>query len=261
MRLTPFRLALVLGTALAAAPACLAQNPPDAATPDVTAPIPDPMQIEPAPPPDQTQAPAPTAAPPTPLPAPTPPPAAAVPPAPTPAPAATPPAAQPEAKPADPIANVLGPEVRVLGYSIRPPKDYTSFAVPAQRRGRRDFIWQGAIHQDKYVTTIGVSVSGLETRTADPDRAFMVDFYKSMTVALSDVVISPSQPVMVGGMHAIRATWTGKLATKTTRLTIQGFVYAIRDGSIRLSVTGVDSSPYFATTFPAMNASALSLHK
>lgn len=250
MKLTPFRLIFALAAALALGPACLAQSPdpitPAQAAPDQTAPVPDPGQPAPMPP----------AAPPEPV----------APPAPIPPalpPASSPPAAPPAptATPADPYANILGPEVKVLGYSLRPPKDYTYMALPiVPGRKRRDFAWQGALHQDGYVTSLVVGVTRL---TAEPsaEREFMVGFFKSLSRTLTDAAMSSTQPGTIGGMPALRATWAGKLRTAHSRLVVQGFIYVIQDGTIGVSVAGTDSVPSFAATFPALNASALSLHK
>jgi len=246
MKPTPFRLILGLAAALALGPACLAQSP-DPVPPDQAAPAPDPSQTPPP-----TPAPIPPAAPP---PAPTPPPAAAPAPAPMPAPAA------PPATPADPYAGILGPEVKILGYGIRPPKDYTYMALPIVRgQKRRDFAWQGALHQDGYVTSLVVGVTHL---TAEPnaEREFMVGFFKSLSRTLTDAAMSSAQPGTVGGLPALRATWAGRLVTAHSRLTVQGFIYVIQDGTIGVSVAGTDSVPSFTATFPALNDSALSLHK
>lgn len=248
MKPTSFRLIFALAAALALGPACLAQSP-DPMTPAQAAPAPD--QNAPVPDPGQP-APMPPAAPPEPVPPP-----AALPPAPSPPPA--PPA--PTATPADPYANILGPEVKVLGYGIRPPKDYTYMALPiVPGRKRRDFAWQGALHQDGYVTSLVVGVTRL---TAEPnaEREFMVGFFKSLSRTLTDAAMSSTQPGTIGGMPALRATWAGKLRTTHSRVTIQGFIYVIQDGTIGVSVAGTDSVPSFAATFPALNASALSLHK
>jgi len=248
MKPTSYRLIFALAAAFALGPACLAQSPDPmmpaqaAPAPDQTAPVPDPGQPAPMPP----------AAPPEPVPppAPTPP---ALPPAPIlpPAPAA----------PVDPYAGILGPEVKILGYGIRPPKDYTYMALPIVRgQKRRDFAWQGALHQDGYVTSLVVGVTHL---TAEPnaEREFMVGFFKSLSRTLADAAMSSAQPGTVGGLPALRATWAGRLVTAHSRLTIQGFIYVIQDGTIGVSVAGTDSVPSFAATFPALNDSALSLHK
>lgn len=148
-----------------------------------------------------------------------------------------------------------------MGYGIRPPKDYTYMALPiVPGRKRRDFAWQGALHQDGYVTSLVVGVTRL---TAEPnaEREFMVGFFKSLSRTLTDAAMSSTQPGTIGGMPALRATWAGKLRTTHSRVTIQGFIYVIQDGTIGVSVAGTDSVPSFAATFPALNASALSLHK
>ncbi len=250
MKPTSFRLIFALAAALALGPACLAQSPDPmtpaqaAPAPDQTAPVPDPGQpvLDPGQP-----APMPPAAPPAPVPPPALPPAPILPPVP--------------AAPVDPYANILGPEVKVLGYGIRPPKNYTYMALPiVPGRKRRDFAWQGALHQDGYVTSLVVGVTRL---TAEPnaEREFMVGFFKSLSRTLTDAAMSSTQPGTIGGMPALRATWAGKLRTTHSRLVVQGFIYVIQDGTIGVSVAGTDSVPSFAATFPALNASALSLHK
>lgn len=222
MKTSTIRLAFVLFTTIFFGQGCLAQNQPDPA----------------APAPTQT----------------------APPPATTPAPASPSPSTAP-APGADPYANVLGPEFKVLGYSIRPPKDFTYTIQPIQDLSRRTFTWQGALHQDGCVTTIAIGIKHLNAPEPHPASEFMIGFYKGLSKTLTNTKMSPSQPLIVGGMQALRATWVGTVAAKRSHPTLQGFVYVIQDGATQLSVVGTDSHPYFTKTFSTLNASALSFHK
>ena len=174
-------------------------------------------------------------------------------------PAAPPPASRPA--PADPYAAVLGPEVKVLGYSIRTPKDYTPISGLVPTGPVRSFGWQGAIHQDGAVTTFVVGLLRPSATEKNPAREFMTGVFQGLSETLTNPAMSPSQPGTVGGMPAQRATWTGTRMTKHSQLTMQGFIYVVQDGSIFISIIGADSVPSFTTTFPALNAAALSLHK
>jgi len=174
---------------------------------------------------------------------------------------AAPPSTRPAAPPADPYAGILGPEVKVLGYSVRPPKDYTPSPMPFHDQKRRDFAWQGALHQDGYVTTFVVGITRISTPEPNPEKEFMIGVFKGLARTLASPAMSASQAGTVGGLPAQRATWTGILVTPHSRLNIQGFIYIVRDGSILIAISGTDSVPSFTSTFPPLNSAALSFHK
>ena len=163
--------------------------------------------------------------------------------------------------PADPYAAVLGPEVKLLGYSIRPPKDYTPIPGLIPTGTVRSFGWQGAIHQDGAVTTFIVGLLRPSPGEKNPARAFMTGVFQGLTETLTNSAMSPSQPGTVGGMPAQRATWTGTRVTPHSKLTMQGFIYVVQDGTIFISIIGADSIPSFTSTFPTLNSAALSLHR
>ena len=163
--------------------------------------------------------------------------------------------------PADPYAAILGPEVKILGYGIRPPKDYTPIPGQVPTGAVRSFGWQGAIHQDGAVTTFVVGLLRPSTAEKNPAREFMTGAFQGLSETLTNSAMSASQPGTVGGMPAQRATWTGTRVTKRSKLTMQGFIYVVQDGTIFISIIGADSVPAFTTTFPILNAAALSLHK
>lgn len=171
------------------------------------------------------------------------------------------PAAVPNGVLTDPYAAILGPEVKLLGYSIRPPKDYTPMSMPPQTGSTRSFAWQGAIHQDGSVTTFVVGIVRPAVAEKNPAREFMTGAFQGLSSTLTNSAMSPSQPGVVGGMPAQRATWTGTRETKHTKLTMQGFIYVVQDGAILISIIGTDSVPSFTTTFSVLNSSALSLHR
>ncbi len=173
-------------------------------------------------------------------------------------PQAPPPASRPA--PTDPYT-ALGPEVKILGYSIRPPKDYTPIPGQIPTGTVRSFGWQGAIHQDGAVTTFVVGLLRPSTTEKNPAREFMTGVFQGLSDTLTNSAMSPSQPGTVGGMPAQRATWTGTRVSRHSRLTMQGFIYVVQDGSIFISIIGADSVPSFTTTFPTLNSAALSLHR
>lgn len=162
---------------------------------------------------------------------------------------------------ADPYAAILGPEVKVLGYGVRPPKDFTPTQMPGPIGRVRNFAWQGAIHQDGSVTTFVVGIYRPSVPEPNPEREFMIGIFKGLSNTLSNAAMSPSQPGTVGGLPAQRATWTGVRVTRHARLTMQGFIYIVQDGAILISIAGADTVPAFTTTFPTLNAAALSLHR
>ena len=171
------------------------------------------------------------------------------------------PAPAPNTAPTDPYAAILGPEVKVLGYGVRPPKDFTPTQMPGPIGRVRNFAWQGAIHQDGSVTTFVVGIYRPSVPEPNPEREFMIGIFKGLSRTLTNTAMSPSQPGTVGGLPAQRATWTGVRATRHARLTMQGFIYIVQDGAILISIAGADTVPAFTTTFPMLNSAALSLHK
>ena len=163
--------------------------------------------------------------------------------------------------PADPYAAILGPEVKVLGYGIRPPKDFTPMQMPVSTGRTRSFAWQGAIHQDGSVTTLVIGILRPDSAEKNPAREFMIGAFHGLSETLANTAMSPSQPGSIGGMPAQRSTWTGARRTRTGKLVMQGFIYVVQDGTILISIIGTDSAPSFVATFPTLNSAALSLHK
>ena len=230
---------LILATVLLCGPQALAQEPRP----------PDPAQTMPAsdPAPARSDA-APAQAAPAPQTAPVPPPV--MPPAPAP--------------PADPLAGILGPEVKMFGYGIRPPKDSTYSVVTRPETLETIFTWRGAVHQDGTITLFVAQILHYTPRRGvkDPRDFEMREVLKGIQDLMGNFQTAPVQNGTVGGFPALRTTMAGTMHRRTGgTIAAQGFLYVVQDGQLVVAIMGLDSAGFFTANFPALNAAALSFHK
>ena len=223
---------LVLAAVLLRGPQALAQEPAPAP--------PDAAQTMPAPAPQAVPTPAPT------MPSP---------------PVAMPPASAP---PVDPLAGILGPEVKIFGYGIRPPKDATYSVVTRPETLETIFTWRGAVHQDGTITLFVAQILHYTPKRGvkDPRDFEMREVLKGLQDLMGNFQTAPVQNGTVGGFPALRTTMAGTMHRRTGgTIAAQGFLYVVQDGQLVVAIMGLDSAGFFTANFPALNAAALSFHR
>lgn len=166
--------------------------------------------------------------------------------------------------PVDPLAGILGPEVKIFGYGIRPPKDSTYSVVTRPETLETISTWRGAVHQDG---TISLFVAQILHYTPRPGVKDLRDFemrevLKGIRDLMGNFRTALVQNGTVGGFPALRTTMAGTMHRRTGgTIAAQGFLYVVQDSQLVVAIMGLDSAGFFTANFPALNVAALSLHK
>lgn len=157
----------------------------------------------------------------------------------------------------------LGPEVKLGGYGIHPPRGFTMRQVnmTAIRGGGVSYSWFGPVQADKtaanFTLLVGSDHSGMMPGMTT--TSFLQLEMSSMTMTHRNATASPVQQGTIHGISMARAFWHG-IGPRTGKM-FNGFFYGQLVGGNMIIIEAKDESPSSKTTMPLFNAAALTLRK
>jgi hypothetical protein len=174
-----------------------------------------------------------------------------------------------EAKPKEPAVPVwkadpqllkqLGPEIKIEGYAVRPPRGYESIT---QNVGiRKATAWKGPVREDG--TAPGFYVVYL---TMPPGEKKMPTLEEALNVYLADRKsnlfnwkTTKTERGKVNGLDFVRMTWSG--TNETRDFAMHGFAYVYVDSKSFYVLGGQDIEPYNDKTLKLSETAALTFRK
>jgi hypothetical protein len=153
----------------------------------------------------------------------------------------------------------LGPEIKIEGYTIRPPRGYE--AISQQIGVRKATAWKGPVREDG--TAPGFYVVYL---TMPPGEKKMPTLEEALNVYLADRKstllnwkVAKSERGKVNGLDFLRTTWSG--TNETRDFAMHGFAYVYIGSKSFYVLGGQDIEPYSDKTLKLSEAAALSFRK
>src|SRR5262245_40164808 len=124
----------------------------------------------------------------------------------------------------------LGPIIDVVGYQVRPPRDYSFSPPPTTPPGVKGFAWKGPLRQDQTAPQLMV---GLTSRPPEEANASLEQYLDTLLEGVKRrrtnwTQTSPERG-QVNGLTFVRARWSGTEPEK--QWAMHGFMYVAKDGS------------------------------
>jgi hypothetical protein len=161
---------------------------------------------------------------------------------------------------ADPqLLKQLGPEIKIEGYAVRPPRGYE--AISQQIGVRKATAWKGPVREDGtapgfYVVYLTMPLGEKKMPTLEEALAVYLADRKS---SLFNWKATKTERGKVNGLNFIRMRWSG--TNETRDFAMHGFAYVYVDSKAFYVLGGQDIEPYSDKTLKLSEAAALSFRK
>lgn len=182
---------------------------------------------------------------------------------PTPPPPSTaqvPPPSSPTWIPDPARVNQLAPEIKILGYGLRPLQGYQQQPFPGGKVPNGQMvIFSGPQHPEGTKPVLLLLVATLPPQEQQLSVEQSLDqFYQAFQTEYRNFTRTAPERGQVNGLMAVRSRWSGRSLRAGSQ---QGFGYMFRDGPKMVQILFQDSDKYYPTSMPMAEAAVLTMRK